>query len=347
MREKKLKSLDHVIMAALLLAVPTAWLLCRIFRRKRSGIALIRPGGMGDLICLEMAMKHAPIASSEITYFIDARSAAWASYRQLRAVRYDIKTIYVLLKNAGRFKSIVVSEQLFGSAAAFGLLLAGGERSRVYGFSTQRGRIALGKTIDYSPIEQHEVSCFARLLNLAAGNHNPAEVSEAELLRTRIYAAESNDLWVSIAGRGVPSRELSLARFTEIIQNTANGRKIVVTAQPSDTSYAEELVSALGDASLFKGNFKDMCDSLARAEEVLTIDGGMVHVCSFFGVRTRVLFTAGVQEKWRPLAKNSQIAVAPGHLPCRPCTRFGQVPACPIDYACKAFPVDVFPRHAH
>lgn len=347
MLEKNLKSLDRLIMAALLLAVPAAWLLFRIFRRKKSGVALVRPGGMGDLICLEMAMEYAPLNHSETTYFIDARSAAWAGYRGLRAVRYDMKTIYVLLKHAGRFKTVVVSEQLFGSAAAFGLLLAGGERSRVYGFSTQRGKIALGTTTHYSPTKQHEVACFARLLNLAAGNHYPAEIGGAELLRPRLFTAESNDLWVSIAGRGVPSRELSIARFTEIIKNAANGRRIRITAQPSDTSYAEQLISALGDASLFKGNFKDMCDSLARADEVLTIDGGMVHVCSFFGVPTRVLFTAGVQEKWRPLAKDSEIAVVPGHLPCRPCTRFGQVPACPIDYACKAFPADIFSRHAH
>ena len=347
MHEKTLKLLDPLIAFALLLATPLAWLAGLLLRRERHGTALIRPGGMGDLICLQIATGHVPRLAGPVTYFIDGRSAAWAQYQQLRSIRYDLKTLATLLAQMGRFEKVIVTEQRFGAAAAYGLLLAAGRRSRVYGFATQKARVALGHCEPYAVTREHETSAFSRLLFAAAGEPDHPELGEARLRRGRCVPAQGDDLWVCVAGRGVPSRELSPAAFAAIAAGAAAGRQVVITAQPSDLAFAGEMIALLPRARVFEGKFADLCNALAHAPEVMTIDGGMVHVCSFFGVPTKTLFTAGIIDKWRPLAEGSVVAVSPSELPCRPCARFGQVPPCPIKYACKVFPSNILALHAH
>lgn len=345
MRESTLKSLDWLLVTVLLFLWPLTALLPYLLRRERKGIALIRPGGMGDLICLEMALQSVPaIDSDQATFFIDARSAVWADYRKLKHVRYDKNSFWTLLLHAGRYEKVVVTEQRFGAAAVYGLLL-GPKPSQAYGFASQRMRHALGHTVSYSPISEHEVSSFSRLLRQAGGEHSPNPLTESDLIRHRIFESEGNELWVSIAGCGVPSRELHADVLAPIIRSVAAGRPVILTHQPSDKLFADGLARVLGDARLFEGDFNALCNSLSLAPEVLTIDGGMVHICSYFGVPAKVLFSAGVVEKWRPLGSNSQVALVPAQLTCRPCTRFGQVPACPIGYACKAFTPDIFDPH--
>ena len=346
MRESALKSLDWLMAAALLAAWPFGWLMAKWMRRKPDGTAIVRPGGMGDLICLDMALQSGRGSTSErVTYYLDGRSTVWAGYRGLDFVRYDRKFLRTLLSGMGRYEKVIVTEQFFGAAAVYGLLLAG-TRSRVYGFATQRMKAVLGHVVEYSPVGEHEVSAFARLARCAEGDPAPAPLSDAQLVRERTHPATGNDLWVSIAGRGVPSRELSADEFAAIVQVAATGRPVTVTFQPSDKPFALEVARKIPNARLFEGTFAQLCDALARAPEMVTIDGGMVHVGSYFGIPSQVLFSAGIVQKWRPLGRGSRVAQSPEHLPCRPCTRFGQVPPCPIQYACKSFPTDILAPHA-
>lgn len=331
----------------LLLAVPLAWMAGLLLRRKRRGTAFIRPGGMGDLICLQVAVEQVPQLSGPLSYFIDGRSSAWAHYQQLSSVRYDRRALRSLLSHLGRFEKVIVTEQYFGSAAAYALLLAAGRRQRVYGFASQKAHIALGHCEPYHATREHEVSAFSRLLFAAAGQPGQMELEPHLLQRRRRVAVQGDEVWVCIAGRGIPSRELSATAFAGIAQSAAAGRPMVITAQPSDLLFARHMSALLPGSRVFEGTFAELCDSLARAPEVVTIDGGMVHVCSFFGVPTKALFTAGIVDKWRPLAEGSVVAVSPVELPCRPCTRFGQVPPCPIAYACKAFPSRILAPNAH
>lgn len=308
-------------------------------------MAIIRPGGMGDLVCLDMALQSVPeLDASRLTWYLDGRSVVWAGYRGFLFIRYDRRFLRTLLSGIGRYETVIVTEQRFGAAAAYGLLLGAG-RARIHGFATQRMKSVLDDAVAYSPTDEHEVSAFSRLLRSAMNVDDPLPLTDAQLLRNRVEIATGDGVWVSIAGRGVPSRELSADEFAGIILGAAAGRAVTLTFQPADEPYARELAERIPGARLFKGTFAQLCDALARAPEVITIDGGMVHVCSFFGVPSRVLFSAGVVPKWRPLGRGSRVALSPAQLPCRPCTRFGQVPPCPIGYACKSFPSNILAPH--
>jgi ADP-heptose:LPS heptosyltransferase len=103
---------------------------------------------------------------------------------------------------------------------------------------------------------------------------------------------------------------------------------------PGERELAERLMGIAGDRFVDRsGDFPSVIDTIRSAHRVLTIDGGMVHVAGYFGVPADVIFTAGRDRKWAPLAAGSRV-YARTDLPCRPCTLWGQVPSCPIAYEC-------------
>ena len=77
-----------------------------------------------------------------------------------------------------------------------------------------------------------------------------------------------------------------------------------------------------------------LCDLIRASEEVLTVDGGFLHIASYYGVPVTGLFTSGRDRKWAALSPGSRV-VRRDDLPCRPCTWFGQVPHCTHNFVCK------------
>jgi heptosyltransferase II len=117
------------------------------------------------------------------------------------------------------------------------------------------------------------------------------------------------------------------------------GRPFVVVGAPQDLEFAQGLRAEFGDqASLFQGDFSRMCAMLSEAEAVFTVDGGFLHIASYYGVPATAIFTSGIDRKWAPLAELSQV-VKRDDLQCQPCSRFGQVPPCPYQYTCKSLNV--------
>jgi ADP-heptose:LPS heptosyltransferase len=139
---------------------------------------------------------------------------------------------------------------------------------------------------------------------------------------------------VLIAGRQCKSRHLSLEEWTKLVARWHEKRPFLIAAAPEDTDFADELCAHFGKlAHRFTGSFEEMCEKIARSEEVFTMDSGSVHIASFFGVPSFVLFSSGRDHKWRPLGDGSRILRRQGLL-CQPCTKFGVVPPCPNRYAC-------------
>jgi len=346
MREKILKRLDLAIAVALIALLPIAAFLTWLRRKQRKGTAVVRPGGMGDLICLQMALEHVPeLQEDGLSFFIDGRSAAWAHFQGMHAPRYDQHFVRTLFRSIGRFHKVIVTEQHYGAAAAYALLLSGGQLP-CYGFSTQRLATLMSRVVPYDPIAEHEVSAFARLLAAASGRALK-RLTLSELTRARLRPIAVDSTWLCIAGRGIPSREFDAATLARWVAIAAGGGRITIAFQPSDLEFARSVAADLPNAELFHGTFDALCDALSGAKEVLTVDGGMVHVCSYFGIPTRALFTSGIVEKWRPLALGSSVALSPEDLSCRPCVRFGQAPNCTAQYACKKFPLEAFRNDAH
>jgi ADP-heptose:LPS heptosyltransferase len=63
------------------------------------------------------------------------------------------------------------------------------------------------------------------------------------------------------------------------------------------------------------------------------MDGGPVHIASYYGTPARTIFTSGREGKWAPLAEGSEI-VRTRDLWCQPCTLFGQTPPTRNALAC-------------
>ncbi len=104
---------------------------------------------------------------------------------------------------------------------------------------------------------------------------------------------------------------------------------------PSDRQLGNAITAALGRESCgFARTWEDVIAAVKSARHVFTVDGGMVHVASYYGVPVDAVFTAGRDRKWLPWSVGSRIIKRTG-LDCQPCTIFGLVPECPWQYRCK------------
>jgi hypothetical protein len=143
-------------------------------------------------------------------------------------------------------------------------------------------------------------------------------------------------LVVGIAGLQSESRNFSVDQWETLIRKWAGGRRFSIVASAVDRGFALELHERFqGQSEIAHGSFTECCELIARAAELFTVDGGLVHVASYYGVPCTVVFTSGRMTKWLPLASDSSVFKRVD-LNCQPCSLFGQVPPCAFDYACKA-----------
>lgn len=290
---------------------------------------VVRPGGMGDLIAAQIAVEDlGRDPRSDVLWLIEERSAAWARYAGLEHHCYDAGMAAMLRAIAGRHAVVVNTEQRFGlsQAAARAARARGG---RAFAPATNRASRA-GRRVPYDPFDEHETVAFRRLL--AAAWELPLDPRPA--IRPRSVAS-SGELIVAISGRVSPSRRLPAATWAEIARVWAAGREVIVTGAPPDHPFADEVAALLGpDARRDDVGFGALCDRIAAAEGILTVDGGPVHIASYLGTPVRAIFTSGRERKWAPLSAGSDIVRTAG-LDCQPCTLYGQTPPCRNGLACQ------------
>jgi ADP-heptose:LPS heptosyltransferase len=228
-----------------------------------------------------------------------------------------------------RYALVINTEQYFGLAEVYALL-ARTMDGRIASFTTNRGSQWSDITAAYDWRDEHETLAFARLFAQAL-ERPPAEKPRRP--RARHYPPSTLPL-VLIAGRQSPSRRLSLESWVTLIAPWHQARPFLVGAAPEDAAFADQVARHFpGLARRFGGSFPELCEQIARSEEIFTMDGGAVHIASFFGVPTLSLFTSGRDRKWLPLGRDSRM-LRRHDLACQPCTKFGQVPPCPYQYAC-------------
>ena len=290
---------------------------------------ILRPGGMGDFICADIAMQELGLDARDFTWVIEMRSRPWARFRQLPHVCYDEKPREALSRIMGHYSLVINTEQRFGLAEAYAMACRA-KRGRLASFTTNRGSLWSHVKVSYDWKDRHETVEFARLF--AAALDLP-EVTKPRLPRTRLEPLSAPPL-VLIAGQQSPSRRLTLDAWTALISKWHQKRPFHIAASPEDADLAGQLARRFDSlASPFSGSFDELCGQIARSEEIFTMDGGGVHIASFFGVSTLAIFTSGRDRKWHPLGEGSRI-LRRHDLACQPCTRFGQVPPCPYRYAC-------------
>lgn len=306
-------------------ALVVARLLAKIPRRRHEMPVILRPGGMGDLICLQMALESLGLRPESFLWIIEKRSLPWAKRMDLPYAVIGPK----LLLNVGRHQRVVNSEQHYGVSQIIAISLAGRRRD-VTAFSTVRGANIATKICPYNPTHTHEVESFVRLLMVAEDmvGVNPTIVRPREF-------EDGGDLVVALGGGHAESRSLDLGQWTEILRKWAGQRPFVIVSGPVEREVAEQLVVTFGGQARHEaGDFDRNCEVIGRASRVLTMDGGLTHVASYLGVPTDTLFTSGRELLWMPLSPGSR-AFLDGNVPCRPCTMFGHTPSCAMEFRCK------------
>jgi len=184
--------------------------------------------------------------------------------------------------------------------------------------------------VPYDWKDRHETIEFARLFAAALGRPAPKLERTA---RERVLPPTQKPI-VVIAGQQSASRRLGIDGWVAAISQWHKGRAFFIAATPQDAAFADQLVQRFDRlAGRFGGAFPELCGEISRSVEMLTMDGGAVHIASWFGVPTLALFTSGRDRKWSPLGAGSRVWRRLD-LPCQPCTKFGQVPPCPFNYAC-------------
>lgn len=296
---------------------------------------IVRPGGMGDLICLQMAMENLGLDPAHYDWILETRSLQWAKYQKLSATYYDRLSLPDLLSRFGAYQKVYNSEQYFGLSQGLALACVS-PRGHLAGFATNRASGFLNQTIPYDAFSTHEVLSFEHLL----APYELDRQSPHHRVRPR-RAAPQGMQCVGIGGFQSPSRSLPLSVWQSLIAGTLDlAKPIVLLGAPVDQKVTLELFQLLTQshakirASVFEGTFADLCACIAGADRLLSVDSGMVHLASYFGVPTTAVFTSGRDLKWAPLAPDSQI-LKRRDLGCQPCTLFGQVPPCEHQYACK------------
>lgn len=290
---------------------------------------VLRPGGMGDLILAAIAIEDMGLNPAGYHWLIEKRSEAWARRIGLNYTCYDKIGIGGLWKMRGCAKLVINTEQRFGLAQAVALWMTAATGS-CHSFESVHGSSLSDQTVTYHVVSEYEAAAFARLFAKAL------RVSKATpvCMRHRRLPA-SHPPVVCVAGTASLTRKIPVETLAKLIKQwKPRLHAIKVSSAPSDVEYAQKLVDLLGEgATLLQTDFDGLCDYIAASECILTVDGGPVHIASYYGVPVTAIFTSGVNLKWRPNSMNSEI-VRRQDLCCMPCTRFGQTPVCKFNLAC-------------
>lgn len=296
-------------------------------------IALIRPGGLGDLVLLTMAIEDMSLPMGFFRFFIESRAVSWAKQLGLDYIVIDRGILKALKSHRGRYKTVVNTEQRFGLSQAFAQAITSPGGS-IFGFSTLRAAKKLTRAIPYDPRNQHEVDEFTRLLKSSLPPHNrPLMSHHRERARPALdYFA------ISVSGLQILSRNFTVDRWLELIKDHAH-QPARILAAPSERAFAQALGTTLRHrlaikVDIVQGSLPEVIRVLQQAQFLLGIEGGMTQIASYYGVPTAAIFTSSQDKKWAPLAVGSSV-LRRHDLPCQPCALYAQVPPCPHQFACK------------
>lgn len=300
-------------------------------RRQDARALILRPGGMGDLILLCVAAEELERDPREFFWVIERRSSAWARHLGLDYLCYDEYTVAQHARIGGRFSVVVNSEQRFGLAQATAAL-ACGKGARLTCFETNRAARGADVRVAYDPDKAHETVMFRNLLAAALGM--PERAGSEPAARPRMAPAAEKPI-VGLSGLQSESRTFSEEEWARFIVARIGGGPFWIASSETDRPVARRLAGRFpGRAEVFERGFDELCGLIERSEEVLTVDGGFLHIASYYGVPVTGLFTSGRDRKWAALGQGSRALLREG-LACRPCVWYGQAPRCEHGFACK------------
>jgi hypothetical protein len=285
---------------------------------------VIRPGGMGDLVLFDLAIRNADLDVDSFIFAIQKRAEPWAKFRDLNYVLLDANFFKFMFFSKHRF--VICSEQFFASAADFSRFFLRKDSSLI-GFDSNKRANIFTRQIDYDE-NLHESKNFQKLLN-----ELPRLSIKSSVPKMNVSIIRNSDYCVlAIGGTDSESRNLDVERWLFLVKalNKEN-LPIYLTHSPQDWRIAEQLSRAM-TISRIANSFQESIEFIQGSAYLISVDSGMVHVASFFNVPARVLFTSANVVKWRPIASSSW--VLSHDFECQPCGKFGQVPKCLYSFRC-------------
>ena len=285
---------------------------------------VVRPGGMGDLILLTLALElYDPNFRENYFFIIETRSEPWARFLNLK---YSVYTDYRNFWKLPRFKKTYNTEQRYGLAALYSAIFTDRVFSGKTLFQFESNRFGFwGKSVPYDACTTPETSSFAKLIF-------DKNLGDFNTLRT----APSNSQFVFFLGGTFSlGRNLDAQEWADIIQAWNADKPLIAISAPEEKAKLKEIVSLCKRKITIQEfpNFNEVAVFLRGCEKVLTVDSGALHLCSYFGVSTDSVFTNGRFLKWKPLAGRSRVLKT--ELPCQSCVLFGHEPPCKINYQCN------------
>ncbi len=294
----------------------------------REDTLILRPGGLGDLVCCHLALEYLGQNPRDFFWLVERRSAPWARSHALPHLCYDRDLRAVLATFGGRWPRVINTEQFFGLAQTMALFCRapGGQ---VFSFATNRGSRTSDATVPYSQNREHESLLFAHLFGRALAISSPTAVPEIPR-----RAPSAGHGLMALGGGGAPSRSFPPEFWISLARAYGGGLPLVLSGGRGEGTLLEVLRTAMPGARVLPPSFEAFEETVQRAERVITVDSGAVHVASYHGVPTVAVFSSGQERKWAPLGAGSVILTNPG-APCRPCALWGQIPPCPHGFVCQ------------
>ncbi|MES3037870.1 MAG: hypothetical protein V4736_08185 [Bdellovibrionota bacterium] len=223
----------------------------RIFPKSQKDrkIAVVRPGGLGDLVLLTMAIRDGGFNLAEFRFFIQKRAAPWAEYLKLDYIIVD-DDLRDLTFHRGRYVQVINTEQLFGLATSFSVYIAHTD-CRVSGFNTNRGQKYLTVVCPFDENGTHEKKSFSNLLQSHFSLRN--ELGAPFGIQSGREILDYSCL--SISGLESPSRNLSVDAWIKLITANYLGGEIRILSAPSERQKAEEIRAAQQKKAEERGRF--------------------------------------------------------------------------------------------
>jgi ADP-heptose:LPS heptosyltransferase len=303
-------------------------------------ILLIRPGGIGDAILLIPAISLLKLQYPEAQIDILAEKRNAGAFRlcghESSIYRYDVFSEFrqVLCK---RYDVIIDTEQWYRLSAVVARLIRSDMK---IGFATNERRRMLTHGVDYSH-EIYEADNFLSLLQplgiapVWERDRPFLDIAEADRDSVaELLAVISGPFVVIFPGASITERRWSPERFAAVASRLQEqGVVIVVVGGVEDRSAGEQITAACSGLNLAgRTTLAQTAAVLERASLLISGDSGVLHMGVASGVSTVSLFGPGIQQKWGPRGERHR--VINHHLPCSPCTRFGNTPSCPYGGRC-------------
>ncbi|MBF0644777.1 glycosyltransferase family 9 protein [Desulfuromonas acetoxidans] len=336
---KKLDGLVGPLLVWLLGLLPvrsTSWsaIHCR-------SILIVRPGGIGDAVLLLPTLQACRdfFEGASIYILAEKRNA------QVFDLCEGVAEVWCYDK-LGDWKDfffkdydlIIDTEQSHYLSAVISKLLRAGRRC---GFASNKRRLLFDCVSAYDQ-KSYEVESFLSLLD-SLEVPRPTSV-QAPFISAQNLCGSSLGCLTSVIpqtpyvvlfpGASVADKRWPVERWAQLaVALRGMDCQVVVVGGHQDLESASLVAKRCGGISIAgKTSLPQVARVISEGKLFVGADSGLLHLAVAVGSRTVALFGPSSIDKWAPRGSGHRV-VSLG-LPCSPCSRFGTIPPCLIEYRC-------------